>query len=170
MEWLIYNLVGDVLTHYWYKVQCKKFGYVRNKKQEGVITDTSSWYSKYKCLITPRWGGHYICGIHQPPGKSVNHTRPSFKMAAMWLPLEAQGIVCKHVMKVFKMFHPNIRDGSIVREISTLHGVTRGGAILEHNNLECGLGNDDTKDHYYKSMVFLLLTLWLRWLYNHDIG
>jgi hypothetical protein len=62
-------------------------------------------------------------------------------------------------MKVFKMFHPNIRDGSIVREISTLHGVTRGGAILEHNNLECGLGNDDTKDHYYKSMVFLLLTL-----------
>ncbi len=23
--------------------------------------------------------------------------------------------------------------------------------------------------HYYKSMVFLLLTLWLKWLYNHDI-
>ncbi len=24
--------------------------------------------------------------------------------------------------------------------------------------------------HYYKSMVFLLLTLWLKWLYSHHIG
>jgi hypothetical protein len=48
-------------------------------------------------------------------------------------------------MKVFKMLHPNIKDGSIVREIGTLHGVAQGGAIPKHNSLECGLGNDDTK-------------------------
>ena len=32
MDWLIYHLTGDVLTHYWYSVQCKAFGFIRNKK------------------------------------------------------------------------------------------------------------------------------------------
>ena len=30
MDWLVYHLVGDVLTHYWYGVQCKAFGFVKN--------------------------------------------------------------------------------------------------------------------------------------------
>ncbi len=37
-------------------------------------------------------------------------------------PLVAQGIICKHVMKIFKMFHPHIPNGAIVRETWTLHG------------------------------------------------
>jgi hypothetical protein len=32
MDWFIYNLVSDVLIHYWYGVQCKKIDYVKNKK------------------------------------------------------------------------------------------------------------------------------------------
>jgi len=37
LDWLILHLVGDDLTHYRYDVQCKFFGYVRNKKQEGIV-------------------------------------------------------------------------------------------------------------------------------------
>ena len=37
MDWLIYHLTGDVVTHYWYGVQCKAFGFVRNKRHEGII-------------------------------------------------------------------------------------------------------------------------------------
>ncbi len=37
LDWLIFYLVGYVLTHYCYDVQCKLFGYVRNKKQESII-------------------------------------------------------------------------------------------------------------------------------------
>jgi hypothetical protein len=49
-------------------------------------------------------------------------------------------------MKVFKVLHQNIGDiGSIVREIDTLHGITRGGVIPEHNGLKCGLGDNDNK-------------------------
>jgi hypothetical protein len=33
----------------------------------------------------------------------------------------AQCIVCKHIMKVFKMLHLNICDDSIVKEGGTLH-------------------------------------------------
>jgi hypothetical protein len=32
MDWIIYHLVGDVLTHYWYDVQYKVFGCIKNKK------------------------------------------------------------------------------------------------------------------------------------------
>jgi hypothetical protein len=44
------------------------------------------------------------------------------------------------------MLHLNIGDGSIVREINILHEVTQGGAIPKHNNLNYGIGNNDTKD------------------------
>ncbi len=37
MDWLIFHLVGNDLTHYQYDVQCKFFGYVKNKKQEGIV-------------------------------------------------------------------------------------------------------------------------------------
>jgi hypothetical protein len=40
MDWLIFHLVGDVFTHYFYGVWCKFFGYVRNKKQEGIVASS----------------------------------------------------------------------------------------------------------------------------------
>jgi len=61
-------------------------------------------------------------------------------------PLVAQGIVCKNVMKVFKMLHLNSRDGSIVRKTSTLHKVTQSGVIPKHNSPKCGFGDNDTRD------------------------
>ncbi len=44
------------------------------------------------------------------------------------------------------MLHPNIGDGSIVREIGTLHVVAWGGEVPKHNCLNYGIGNNDTKD------------------------
>jgi hypothetical protein len=35
-------------------------------------------------------------------------------------------------MKVFKMLHPNISNGAIVRDMSTLHGVNKGPATIGH--------------------------------------
>jgi hypothetical protein len=84
---------------------------------------------------------------------STNHTGKMWTihpLASEWpqcdCPLATPGIVCKHVMEVFKMLHPNIRDGSIVREVGALHGVAQGGVILEHNSLNYGIGDNDTKD------------------------
>ena len=37
MDWLIYHLTGEVLTHYWYGVQCKAFGYIQNRKHEEIV-------------------------------------------------------------------------------------------------------------------------------------
>lgn len=35
IDWLMYHLVGDILTHYWYAIQGKL--YVKNTKAEGVV-------------------------------------------------------------------------------------------------------------------------------------
>jgi hypothetical protein len=37
-------------------------------------------------------------------------------------------------MKIFKMFHPHIRDGAIVQETGTFHGVQKGLALNAHIN------------------------------------
>jgi hypothetical protein len=49
-------------------------------------------------------------------------------------------------MKVFKMLHLNIGDGSIVIKFETLHRVTQSVAIPKHNSHECEFRNNDTKD------------------------
>jgi hypothetical protein len=55
-------------------------------------------------------------------------------------------------MKVFKIFHLNIGDGSIVRDIGTLHEVVQGGIVPKHNSPKRRLGIDDTtyKQHGQK--------------------
>lgn len=37
MDWLTYHVTGDVITHYWYIIQCKAFGFIHNRKQEGIV-------------------------------------------------------------------------------------------------------------------------------------
>ena len=37
MDWLVFHLIGDVLTRYWYGVQCKLDGFVKNCKLEGIV-------------------------------------------------------------------------------------------------------------------------------------
>jgi hypothetical protein len=82
----------------------------------------------------PRWGGHCICGIHQPLKKNMD--TPTLKWSQCDCPFATQGIIGKHVMKIFKMFHPNIGNGSIVRKTNTLHGVVW---FLEPLGLSVGL-------------------------------
>lgn len=40
MDYLIQHLMSDVVTHYWYIIQCKAFGFISNMKQEGIVVST----------------------------------------------------------------------------------------------------------------------------------
>jgi hypothetical protein len=127
----------------------QKIGYVRNKKQKGIVVNAllrACDIPNTNVLLHLDGEDIAFCGIHQPPRKNVDSICSSFKMVECNCPFVAQGIFCKHVMKV-KMLHKNIGDiGSIVKKINTLHKVTRGGVISKHNSPKCGLGDDDTKD------------------------
>ena len=39
VDWLVYHLVKDVLAHYWYAVQCKLYGFIKNEKAEEIIAN-----------------------------------------------------------------------------------------------------------------------------------
>ena len=40
MDWLIYHQMENVVTYYWYGVQCKVFGFIRNTKHESIDVTT----------------------------------------------------------------------------------------------------------------------------------
>jgi hypothetical protein len=116
-------------------VQCKAFGYVKNKKQEGIIVSIV-----LKVRDIPNFNvllchdGEDIAYV-----ASINHTSKiwiihssSFEWPQCDCPLAEQGIACKHVMKVFKMLHPNIHDGAIVRDMGTFHGINKGPLTIGH--------------------------------------
>ncbi len=58
----------------------------------------------------------------------------AFKWPQCNCPLVAQGIIYKHVMKIFKMFHPHIPDGAIVCKTNIFHGVHRDPTLDVHIN------------------------------------
>ena len=37
IDWLIYYLVEDVLTHYWYGIQCKIYRFIKNHKVKRIV-------------------------------------------------------------------------------------------------------------------------------------
>ena len=39
VDWLVYHLVKDVLVHYWYVVQCKLYGFIKNGKVEEIVAN-----------------------------------------------------------------------------------------------------------------------------------
>jgi hypothetical protein len=117
MDWLIYHLIGDVLTHYWYGVQCKIFGFVRNKKQECLIVN----FILRACDIPNtnvmlRLDGEdtaLVASTNHPPKVWILHA-PTSKWPKCDYPIAKQGIICKHVMKFFKMLYLHIQDNVIV--------------------------------------------------------
>jgi len=62
---------------------------------------------------------------------------PILKWPQCDYPLATQGIICKHVMKVFKMLHPNIGDPSQLLNRSIpctgLHGLLQFWNIIVQN-------------------------------------
>jgi len=105
-NWLIFHLVEDALTHYWYGVKCKLFGYVKNKKQEGIVASTmlrAQDILDSNVLLCPNGEDiTYVASINHTPKVWTIHT-PSFEWPQCDYPFAKQGIACKHVMKVFKM-------------------------------------------------------------------
>ena len=127
MDWLIYHLTGDVLTHYWYGVQCKAFGFVRNKQHEGIVCSAiirASIIPDTNVLICMDEDVAYVGSVNNRPKVWTIHS-PDSEWGQCDCPVAREGMICKHTMKVFKMLHPDMHDGVIVREAGTMHGVDR---------------------------------------------
>jgi hypothetical protein len=74
-----------------------------------------------------------VASTNHPPKVWIVHT-PTSKWPQCNCPIAKQRIICKHVIKIFKMLHLHILDGAIIRKIGTFHGVQRGLALNAHIN------------------------------------
>jgi hypothetical protein len=64
---------------------------------------------------------------------------PAFEWPQCNCPIVGQGLICKHVMKVFKMLHSAILNGTIIREANTLHTIHMASiANMSISNIELG--------------------------------
>ena len=151
MDWLVYHLTGDVLTHYWYGVQCKAFGFVRNSQHEGIVCSAiicATPIPDYHVLICMDDNVAYVASVNNRPKTWTIHS-PDSEWAQCDCPVAWEGMICKHTMKVFKMLHPDIKDGVIVREVGTMHGVDRATPMSQcyskagHALMHEGLTGDD---------------------------
>jgi hypothetical protein len=64
----------------------------------------------------------YVGSMNDSPKVWTIHS-PDSKWAQCDCLIAHEGMMCKHTVKVFKMLHPDIKDGVIVRDVDTLHGV-----------------------------------------------
>jgi hypothetical protein len=125
MDWLIYHLTGDVIQHYWYAVQCKLYGYIRNKNAERVVAsavlrarDIPDDFVK----VYP--GGQDIGQVISVSNYPRTYTvlAPGEEYAQCNCPWAERGNICKHTMKAYKVIHPNSSDTRIIQERGCLRG------------------------------------------------
>lgn len=125
MDWLIYYLVGNVVTNYWYDVQCKVFGFIQIKKHKGIVCSViirAHAILDANILICPNGDITYLGSMNNKPNMWTIYSLES-KWAQCDYPIAWEDMIYKHIMKVSKMLHPDIKDGVIVREARILHCV-----------------------------------------------
>lgn len=65
----------------------------------------------------------YVGSVNNKPKIWTTHA-PNSEWAQCNYPItKEEGMIYKHIMKMFKMLHPNIDDGVIVCEAGTTHDV-----------------------------------------------
>ena len=75
-------------------------------------------------LICMDEGVSYVASMNNMPKVWTIHSSDS-GWAQCSCPIAKECMICKHTVKVFKMFHPHVVDGIIVREAYTKYRVDR---------------------------------------------
>ena len=71
-------------------------------------------------LICMDEGVAYVTSANNMPKMWTIHALNS-EWAQCHCPIVKKGMICKHIVKVFKMFHPHVDDGIMVLEAGTKH-------------------------------------------------
>jgi hypothetical protein len=117
-------------------VQCKLYGFITNKKAERVVASAvlrTKDIPDHLVKLFPG-GPSYVAQVI-----SVNHypevytiLAPKEEYAQCNCSWADQGNICKHAVKVYKMIHPEVDNGTIIRRRGTLHGTCAAGVDTTH--------------------------------------
>jgi hypothetical protein len=64
----------------------------------------------------------FVASMNRRPKVWTTHA-PNLKWPQCDYPYAQQGIIYKHIMKMFKVLHLDVHDGAIDRDVGTYHGV-----------------------------------------------
>lgn len=130
IDWLISELVGPVLTHYWYRDNLKSKGFKRNVRQEEFISNVV-WTAREIPDVNvhlPTVPGHpAIVDSVQTAGRSYTIYAPATTWACCDCPWALKGNLCKHQIRVLQLMKPNLKEGLIVKLCGTKLGTIHGG-------------------------------------------
>jgi hypothetical protein len=128
VDWLIYHLLKDVLIHYWYAVQCKIYGFIKNGKAEGIVAN-----AVIRTLEIPDEHVSILEEVNVAYVASQTNfltiwvvTSPNSDWAHCNCPLGMRGNMCKHAIKVFRMINTDVLGSNIIRYACTLRGTIAG--------------------------------------------
>lgn len=126
MDSLIFQVTSNVLMHYWYAIQCKLYSFVMNKAAERVVTSAIMhvhFIPDNFVKLYPE--GHNIAFVtsmnHYPKIWTVLDSDKDYTQCDC--PVAERGNICKHIVKCFKMLHPEIQDVFIIRITGTTRGM-----------------------------------------------
>ena len=126
----MHELIGEVLTHFWYQNLRKRFGFVINKQHNQIVVQAI-----FKARNIP--DSNVALPIEEgAPAMLRSCTKPNvvytvFNPTSEWVcctySQANRGYICKHKLKVFRMLRPHVQEGSIARLCGSLQGMVHGG-------------------------------------------
>ena len=130
VDWLIHELIGEVLTHFWYQYLRKRFGFVIKKRHEYIVVGAllKAWNILDVNVTLPIADGAPTT-MKSCSKLDILYTafNPGSEWACCTCSQANRGYICKHKLKVLRMLKPDIEEGSIARLCGSLKGTVHGG-------------------------------------------
>ena len=130
LDWVIYELTEEILSHYWYQAMRKQHGFVPNLKQEQFVINAVLKAREIpdSCVTLPiAYDGPAIVTSKTNASKMYFVYNPDCEWGCCDCVWALKGNICKHQIKVLMMLHPSLAEGTITRYCGSLAGTTEGG-------------------------------------------
>ena len=130
LDWVIYELTEDILSHYWYQSMRKQHGFVPNLKQEQFIINVVLKAREIpdSCVTLPIANdGPALVTSKTTAGKLYIVYNPDCEWGCCDCMWAMKGNICKHQVKVLMMLHPSLAEGTITRYCGSLASTKEGG-------------------------------------------
>ena len=103
VDWLIHELTGEVLTHFWYQCLRKHFGFVINKWQEYIVVGAllkARNIPDMNVTLSTEAGAPAIVRSCMKPHLLYTVFNPGSEWACCTCSQANRGYICKHKLKV----------------------------------------------------------------------
>ena len=130
LDWVIYELTEQILSHYWYQAMRKQHGFVPNLKQEQFVINAVLKAREIpdSCVTLPiATDGPALVTSMNNATKLYSVYSPECEWGCCDCVWALKGNICKHKIKVLMILHPELAEGTITRYCGSLSGTCEGG-------------------------------------------